>query len=758
MKTMTAGSPPSSSDARTQSSAFSRLHPRVQRWIWDRGWTELRAIQERSISVVLDGRADLIVSAPTAGGKTEAAFLPIASALAERSSAGIGCLCISPLKALINDQHRRLEQLFEYVEVPAHRWHGDVSSAKKREILKEPRGVVLITPESLEALFVLRGTQMMSLWRSLAYVVVDELHAFIGSERGRQLQSLLHRVESAAGRRIPRIGLSATLGDPALGALYLRHDDAGAVLQVADDDDSTEVRLQLRGYVRSAPKPTQARPVDEGEQAQRDPDAGDGSVRAIADHLYRALRGSNNLVFANSRARVEELADTLRRRCERENVPNEFLPHHGSLSKELREDVEALLKDPSRAANVICTSTLELGIDVGEVKSVAQVGVPPSVASMRQRLGRSGRREGEAATMRVYVAEPELTPETPLRDTLRTQLVQAIAMIDLFVHDRWCEPPDPSQLHLSTLVQQTLSLIAQHGGIRASRAYELLCRTGPFVGVSAGEYAELLRFLGKQDVVDQTESGELVLGLAGERLVDHYTFYTAFSSPEEYRIVTADRVLGSLPIVFAVYTGMHLIFAGRRWRVVEVDSISKLLVVEASPGGRPPTFEGGGAPVHTRVRTKMCDVYLSDDIPRYLDATARRLLHEGRAAFERLELSRRSLVSDGKDVLFFPWVGDRAMTTLALWLSNEGFDVELDGASVALLETKPERVRQALRRAAGLERVDALELAARASDLVREKHDQLVPESLLRRQFAIREIDAEVALAAMRAASFSTST
>jgi len=738
-------SPPSSSDSSPDSTAFQRLHPRVQRWIWDREWPALRPIQERAIPPILEARSDVIISAPTAGGKTEAAFLPIASALAANEVEGLGCLCVSPLKALINDQHSRLERLFEYVDLPAHRWHGDVSSSKKRDLMKAPRGLVLITPESLEAMFVSRGTTMPTLWRTVAYVVIDELHAFIGTERGRQLQSLLHRVEAAAGRRIPRVGLSATLGDMTLGARFLRQHDHESVVTIVDADDSKEVRLQLRGHIRTAPRPV-GEPED--DVVSRDPAIEeapetdeDGSLRTIADHLYRTLRGSNNLVFANSRARVEELADILRRRCEHELVPNEFLPHHGSLSKELREDVEALLKDESRAANVVCTSTLELGIDIGDVKSIAQVGVPPSVASLRQRLGRSGRRDGEAATMRAYIVEPELTPDMPTQDTLRPQLVQAIAMIDLFVVDNWCEPSDPGQLHLSTLIQQTLSLIAQHGGIEAARAFDLLCRTGPFGGLTPSDYADLLRQLGRYDLVMQTGSGELVLGVAGEQLVDHYTFFTAFSAPEEYRIAAGDRVLGSLPVVFAVYVGMHIIFAGRRWRVTDVDPMSKLLVVEPSSGGRPPTFEGSGISVHSRVRARMRDTYLSHDVPRYLDAVGRRLLEEGREAFLRLDLKTRSLVTIGKDVAFFPWVGDRAMTTVALWLKTQGIETELDGVSLTLLDCSVGRVAELVACQAQVGGLDSLALAQIVPDLVREKHDRFAPVSLLRRQFAVRELD-----------------
>jgi ATP-dependent helicase Lhr and Lhr-like helicase len=206
------------------SSGFYRLHEQVQRWIWEQRWTELRDIQEQAIVPILSGNTDLIIAAATAGGKTEAAFLPIFSKLAESSTSitqpGIQVLSLSPLKALINDQHYRLSELGERLEIPVHAWHGDVDSGRKQRLLKKPVGILLITPESLEAMFTGRGHDLNRIFAALQYVVVDELHSFIGTERGQQLRSLLHRLEKALDRRIPRIGLSATLGEMGLAKDY----------------------------------------------------------------------------------------------------------------------------------------------------------------------------------------------------------------------------------------------------------------------------------------------------------------------------------------------------------------------------------------------------------------------------------------------------------------------------------------------------------------------------------------------------------
>jgi ATP-dependent Lhr-like helicase len=241
------------------------------------------------------------------------------------------------------------------------RWHGDVDAGRKRALLRKPEGVLLITPESLEALFVLHGTKIAALFGGLAYVVVDELHAFLGAERGRQLQSLLHRIEAATGnRRVPRIALSATLSDLRLAADVLRPGEGASVATIASHEAGAELRAQIRGYVCA--------PAEDEPDPATDP---------IAAHLFQTLRGKHNLVFANARNAVETFADALAELSDAARVPNEFVPHHGNLGRDIREDAESRLKDRSRPATAVCTSTLEMGIDIGDMHTIAQIGVPP---------------------------------------------------------------------------------------------------------------------------------------------------------------------------------------------------------------------------------------------------------------------------------------------------------------------------------------------------------------------------------------------
>jgi len=292
----------------TKSRAFEHFHPKVQRWIWEQNWTELRDAQEASADVILEGNRDVIIASATASGKTEAAFLPIASRLASETTAKGLVLYISPLKALINDQFLRLEPFFKLLELPAHPLHGDVAASKKNDFVKSPQGILLITPESLEGIFVRRGTYIHSIFANLRYSVVDEVHAFVGSERGKQVQSLLARLETAIRRTVPRIGLSATLGDMGLAAEFLRPGAGERVCTVVSETTGQEIKLVVQGY-EETDKPSSVRPKDE-EQTEVD-----NAEIAIADDIFKQLRGSSNLVFANSRANVELYADMLRQQC-----------------------------------------------------------------------------------------------------------------------------------------------------------------------------------------------------------------------------------------------------------------------------------------------------------------------------------------------------------------------------------------------------------------------------------------------------------
>lgn len=720
------------------SSSFSLLDERIQHFIWNEGWESLRDAQELAIPHILGAQRDVIVAAATAAGKTEAAFLPALTYLLKDDSRKL-IVYISPLKALINDQFGRLENLCERLEIPVWPWHGDVPASKKAKFLASPSGVLLITPESLEANLCNRGTAVKRVFGHLAFLVVDELHAFIGSERGKQLQSQLHRIERVIGRIVPRIGLSATLGDMSLAADYLRPGSGQEVVLVESKSAGSTLKILVKGYEE---------PLVLSSSLDSDDEVETTSPALIAHHLYEALRGSNNLVFPNSRREVERYTHLLNKLCETNRVPNEFWPHHGNLSKEIRTETESALKQKEVPATAICTNTLELGIDIGAVKSVAQIGPPHSVASMRQRLGRSGRRKGEPAILRGYCIEHAVAENSSLGEELRLDCIQMTAMISLLL-EGWFEPPRSQGTHFSTLVQQVLSVIAQYGGVSIATLYTLLCGpNAPFNTVTKEEFIQLIRHLGRKEILVQDSGGTLLHGALGEKLVNHYTFYAAFSVDEEFRIVCGAKVLGTLPVTDALLPEQRILFAGRTWKVESVDEEQKTIYVVRTHGGVPPSFSGKGGGTHTVIRARMRDILEGIDVPPYLDVTARRFLTEARACYERFNLRQQMFINQGTATLMVTWLGDSANQSIALLLRQKGYTANPSGLGVEIVNEDFEitDIIDTLIDCYKDELPSLEELLHNAANIHLEKWDWALPDRLLFRNYDSQNLSTAEAL------------
>jgi ATP-dependent Lhr-like helicase len=721
------------------SQAFLQLDPRIQHYLWAEGWGELRDVQEQAIPLILPGKQDVIVAASTASGKTEAAFLPALTHLLGQPDEGL-IVYISPLKALINDQFGRLGRLCENLDVSVWPWHGDVTAATKRKFVQKPTGVLLITPESLEATLCNRGTSIAALFKRMTFFVIDELHAFIGTERGKQLQALMHRIDVSLGHLVPRIGLSATLGDMSLAVQFLRPNRPVAII------NASSVGRQLLILVKGFEEP-----VTVGGASKNDPGT-ERAPLAIAQYMFKALRGSNNLIFPNSRREVERYTHLLNGLCDQAQVPQEFWPHHGNLSKEIRYETEAALKQNERAATAVCTSTLELGIDIGAVKSVVQIGTPPSVASLRQRLGRSGRREGEPAILRGYIIEHALDEKAHLETRLRLDTVQTSAVISLLL-ENWFEPSAVQGAHYSTLVQQLLSSIAQYGGLQATQAFHLLCDPpGPFERVSKDAFADLLRTLGQKEILTQDHSGLLLHGPIGDKIVNHYSFYAAFSSDEEFRIVSGGKALGTLPVSQMMTPGQRILFGGRTWLIEAIDEEHKTIHVAPAKGGAPPLFNGNGGRVHTQVRRRMRDIYVAEDAPPFLDSTAQRFLIEGRKAFASLALDDRLLLDQGSQAILLTWLGDAANEAIACLLMSHGVQASTGrlGVEIQRASRSLEGIEDLLVDISSGPVVPVDELLANASNLLRQKWDGLLSPHLLRHSYASSNLNLDEALAWLR--------
>ena len=667
------------------SNQYALLDSRVQKWVYSQGWSDLRAIQKKAIAPLLACDCDVLITASTAAGKTEAFFLPACTAIADIKE-GFGILYISPLKALINDQYRRLEGLCECLEMPVTPWHGDSLQSKKNQAKKHPHGILLITPESLESLLIREASWLRLAFKNLKYIVIDEFHVFIGSLRGQQLLSLLNRLEHVLARLhapIVRVALSATLGQIETVPLSLRPNQSLPCKIIQDNESHSIVKVQVRGYTH---------PLSLGAQ-----ETNHTAEYRVCQDIYQFCRGDSHLVFANSRKRTESIAVQLSEFCQKECVPNEFFPHHGSLSKTFREDLESRLQKERIPTTAICTMTLELGIDIGKVNSVIQVTAPHSVSSLRQRMGRSGRRN-TPSVLRMLISENSLTSDSSIIDLLRLELLQSLAMIRLLISNKWFEPADNSQYHFSTLLHQVLASLAQWGAIRAGNLYTLLCKEGPFQHISTGHFKDLLSNMGAKKLLTQLSSGELVLGIEGERLVSHFSFYSVFKTPDEYRLVFDSKSLGTLPIDSMLIEGEQLIFGAKRWKVINVDTQKRVIhVIPSKGGGQPPKFAGKSLSIHNKIRQEMLQIYKEEDYRiqmgetkvDFINKEAKALFQEGLHFFKSAQLNTHPIFQQGKLTYILPWLGDKIVNTLVALLINRKFSagafagvIEVDNASV----------------------------------------------------------------------------
>lgn len=732
---------------------YKKLDKSIQRWIFSQGWSELREVQNQAIAPIMAGNTDVIISASTAAGKTEAFFLPACSAVLQSreengstrskkrgEAIGIEIIYISPLKALINDQYRRLEGMSELTGIGVTSWHGDSSESGKKRLRKNPSGILLITPESLEAMLINNASWAQNAFKNLKYVVIDEFHAFLGTDRGVQLISLLTRLDYITDRinnPAPRVGLSATLGNIESTPELLRPKSPMPCTIIKDGGKASNIKVLVKGFVIASEK--NGGPSDGGILTEMQ----------ISQDIYDFCRGGNNLAFANSRGRTEMLSARLSDLCEHNIVPNEFFPHHGSLSKEHREGLEHRLQREHLPTTAVCTMTLELGIDIGKVDSVIQVTSPHSVSSLRQRLGRSGRRDG-CSVLRMLITESEIDIDTGLVDGLRLELVQALAMIRLLLIDKWFEPADSSKCYFSTLLHQVMAIIAQYGGIHAGQLFEVLCVKGPFQNISKKELVVLLKQMGEAGLVTQLSDNQLALGVVGEGIVSHYTFYAVFKTPEEYRVVYNNKTVGNIPVSAMLMKGQYVIFGGKRWLVKNVDNVAKVVsVTMVRGGGNPPIFEAHGLGLHERISKEMRSILMNGDYRievgdrkvDFIDEKARGLFSEAVNTFRQYSLDRDFVVGRDSSSYIFTWMGTKITTTLAAILMSRGIDCTVERDVIQVKKTEPQDVLATLRELSKSELPTAYELACNVEAKEIDKFDEFVPEELLNTGIAATAFD-----------------
>ncbi len=637
--------------------AFELLNKKIQKVIYEMKWESFRPIQNDAIVHMITSPSDLILSAPTASGKTEAAFLPVISQIADKGKNSVKILYVSPLKALINDQFERVEALCRHIDFPITKWHGDASSAKKTALIKNPAGILLITPESIEALFLNKKEYLQDLFGSLEYIVIDEVHSFIGNERGTQLKSLISRLEYTLAIHPYKIALSATISNLSDIAKWLNSRNPQSVKIINAAEAAKKDILGIIKCYRAMP-------------ASNDSD--NHTFSPLKQDLFKVITKGKNLIFANAKATLEEYCDAMKQIAKEKNYLPNFYIHHGSLAKNIREECEDLLKTQTNIA-VFCSSTLELGIDIGKIERVIFLAPPFSVSSMIQRLGRSGRKKNTHKEFRFFLEEKTLTDNANWNDMFRTELVQCIALVELML-EGFIEPLDTDTFDYSTFVQQILSYLGQTGGATASQIYRCIGENSFHSYFSKNDFIDILQQLSHEDIIYQLPDKTITLAKAGEKIVENYEFYSAFVTAKEWKVLCNGKEIGQISgdnLLFLKNGGTFLL-AGKRWELVEIKSQSQILLVKEASGKKSIKFNGGTQNIHRAIQQKMQEIYETNFIPKYVSKNSIEILQEG---FDKY----KTYVTTSDSTILPVLEGSRIQNTIGLLLKYSGIETEHGG-------------------------------------------------------------------------------
>lgn len=778
-------------------SAFDRYAPFVQDFIYNHNWENLRSIQVAAADAIFNTDENVLLTASTASGKTEAAFFPILTELWENPPASVGAIYIGPLKALINDQFYRLGDLCEEADIPVWHWHGDVSASHKAKMLKHPSGILQITPESLEALLMHKHAAVPRLFCDLRYVVIDEVHSLLRGDRGGQTLCLIERLGRMAGVNPRRIGLSATIGDPERTGAFLASGTGRGCIIPRFEEPRRVWRLSMEHFYITGPQATERALQDHGPQqadvlkvervaggkdrgganddgsrmaprALPDPDgvtvldADDNALLAPTDtapndadpgigYIFERTRGRKCLVFVNSREEAEAVCSMLRSYCEARHEPDRFLIHHGNLSASYRETAEDIMRDEEQLQTTVTTATLELGIDIGRLERAFQIDAPFTVSSFLQRMGRTGRRD-DPPEMHFVMREEQPEPRSMMPETVPWKLIQGIALVQLYREEKWVEPPALDRLPYSLLYHQVMATLASCGELSPAELAQRVLTLSYFHRVSADDLRVLLHHLIDTDQVEVTEGGGLIVGISGERITNSFKFYAVFQENEEFTVRCESSELGT--IVNPPPAGERIAIAGHCWLVEEVDWKRHLVFCTQAKGRVPAYFGDCAGDINTHVLERMKRALEEHDVYPYLLGNARARLAQARHVAANAGVAGRDsrpLINLGGDTwALFPWLGSYAFLALERLLKIKCAD------ELGLKGLDPSRPYFMQFRMKADEETFYQVVAAEAEadfapiDLVYpgevpyfDKYDEMLPAELVRKGFAEGVLDIE---------------
>lgn len=720
---------------------FDRYAPFVQDFIYRNNWESLRAIQAAAGDAIFNTEENVLLCASTASGKTEAAFFPILTLFKEDMPSTVGAIYIAPLKALINDQFLRLNELCEEADIPVWHWHGDVAQSHKEKLMKRPSGVLQITPESLEAMMIRRHAALPKLFGDLRFIVIDEVHSLMRGDRGGQTLCLIERLCRDSGASPRRIGLSATIGDPEAAGKFLAAGSGRGTIIPKIESKGMRWRLSMEHFYVSDTQAAEGKAVKALDVLERPTDEAPENADPAFGYVFEHTRGKKCLIFVNSREECEAVTTTLRSYCEAKHEPDRFLIHHGNLSTAFRSTAEAAMKDEDVCMTTVTTSTLELGIDIGRLERAFQIDAPFTVSSFLQRMGRTGRR-GQPSEMWFVMREDAPEPRAMLPSTIPWKLMQGIALIQVYLEERWVEPPKLDRLPFSLLYHQTMSVLSASGSLTPKQLAMRVLTLRYFHRITQEDYKVLLRHLIEIGHIERTDDGELMVGLSGERVTNSYKFFAVFQENIEYTVRCGSQELGT--IVMPPPRGEKIAIAGQVWIVTDIDTRRRLVYCEPVKGKVPAYFGECPGDINTKILRRMRQVLLEEKQYPYLMKNAAARLAQARMTAKASHAAERTLINLGGNMwCLFPWVGTYAFFALERFLKirckerlvMRGIDAvrpyyiqfTMNAGEEEFFSVLAEEIAKPL---------DPMELIYPGETPLFEKYDEYLPPELVKKGFA----------------------
>lgn len=553
--------------------------------------------------------------------------MPVLTLLTQNPPKSIAVLYIGPTKALINDQFFRLEELLQESEMPVFSWHGDIATNKKQKALTEMNGILQITPESLESILLNHTKEIPTIFRDLRFVIIDEVHQFMGQDRGNQILCQLERISRLTNTINPRrIGLSATLGSYKQAERWLSSGTGVRAVTPETSNNKTNIRLAVEIF---------------------------NCIQSGYDYIYKNTSKRKCIVFANSRKEAEDCNLKLKELAAKNSQKDIFYIHHGSISKKERHETEKAIKDPYTPSVISATVSLELGIDIGQLDRVVQINPPFSVSSFLQRLGRSGRRNNAREMLLITTEDFSDQSFQPITE-LPWYLLHAIAIIQLYLEDKWIEPVKERDYPLNLLYHQTMSCLQTLTEATPAQLAQEVLTLSVFKHFSQKDFKTLLLHLLEIGHLEKTDRETLIIGLVAEKIINHYSFYAVFSDNTDFVVKDGTKEIGRINT--PLQAGDTITLGGKAWQITEIDAYRKIYYVKPSMDSSFMGWTGSGQDIHEKILRKIREILFSDDVYPYLQKEAQARLKEARYIAQEFYLDSSEVIQTADNQYFWlPW-------------------------------------------------------------------------------------------------------